>query len=116
MGGCCGNVRRCLQSKRQTLLWLHISRKRQLGLRDHYRSWRGEFAGNGSQNLHHFQNAAMSRMGGPPCFLAMINGYFYLKWGTKIISFLRLDNPLNAQWSRVNNHRYFRVDISKEKP
>src|SRR5437879_1101970 len=115
MGGGCGNVRRCLQSKRQTLLRLHVSRKRQLGLRDGYRGWRGEFTGNGSQNLHHFQKVAMSPIGGPPCFVAMINRYSISNGRTKIISFLRLENPVSTQWSRVNNRRYPRLDISKEK-
>ena len=35
----------------------------------------------------------MSPIGGPPCFLAMINRYSISNGGTKIISFLRLENP-----------------------
>ena len=69
--------------KCQTLLRLHISRKRQLELRHGYRGWRGEFTGNGSQSLHHFQKAAMSPIGGPPCFVSYDQSVFYLKWGNE---------------------------------
>jgi len=84
MGGCCGNLLTLLAIQTSNAVYGFTYRENDsLGYATITETGAVNSPGNGSQNLHHFQNAAMSRMGGPPCFLAMINGYFYLKWGNE---------------------------------